>query len=70
MAHLSPLPYHRQAFSTPLGAWEFLIAPPPPDLLGIVRCFWISRGQLTFLHDGRFQRLTENGGKLIQGILA
>jgi AraC-like DNA-binding protein len=51
MARLSPMPYHRQAFSTPLGAWEFLIAPPPPDLIGIVRCFWISRGQLTFLHE-------------------
>lgn len=51
MARLLPLPYHCQAFSTPLGAWEFLIAPPPPDLLGIVRCFWISRGQLTFLHE-------------------
>jgi AraC-like DNA-binding protein len=51
MAQLAPMPYHRQAFRTALGEWEFLIAPPPPDLIGIVRSFWISRGQVTFLHE-------------------
>jgi AraC-like DNA-binding protein len=48
---LPPLPYHRQGFASPLGEWEFLIAPPPPDLVGIVESFWISRGQVTFLHE-------------------
>ena len=51
MAQLMPLPYHCQAFRSALGSWEFLIAPPPPDLVGIVESFWISRGQVTFLHE-------------------
>jgi AraC-like DNA-binding protein len=51
MISLPPLPFHRQHFRTPLGEWEFLIAPPPPDLAGIVECFWISRGQVTFLYE-------------------
>jgi len=45
------LPFHCQQFRTPLGEWEFLIAPPPPDLAGIVECFWISRGRVTFLYE-------------------
>jgi AraC-like DNA-binding protein len=49
MSALVPLPFHAQAFSTPLGAWEFLIAPPPPDLVGVVESFWISRGQVSFI---------------------
>ena len=48
---LAALPFHRQHFSSALGEWEFLIAPPPPDLAGIVECFWISRGRLTFLYE-------------------
>jgi AraC-like DNA-binding protein len=51
MAALPALPFHCQPFATPLGKWEFLIAPPPPDLAGIVECFWISRGRVTFLHE-------------------
>src|SRR3954467_14730553 len=51
MTSLPPLPFHRQHFRTPLGEWEFLIAPPPADLAGIVECFWISRGQVTFLYE-------------------
>jgi AraC-like DNA-binding protein len=51
MTSLPALPFHRQHFRTPLGEWEFLIAPPPPDLAGIVECFWISRGQVTFLYE-------------------
>jgi len=51
MRELEPLPFHTQTFATPLGAWEFLIAPPPPDLVGVVGSFWISRGQVTFLHE-------------------
>lgn len=46
-----PLAYRRFGFTSALGGWEFLIAPPPPDLAGIVDCFWISRGQVTFLHE-------------------
>src|SRR5262245_54485288 len=45
------LPYHRFAHRSELGGWEFLIAPPPPDLAGIVESFWISRGRVTFLHE-------------------
>jgi AraC-like DNA-binding protein len=48
---LPVLPFHCQHFESPLGEWEFLIAPPPPDLAGIVECFWISRGRVTFLHE-------------------
>ena len=51
MSALSPLPFHRQSFTSPLGAWEFLIAPPPADLVGVVESFWISRGQVSFLHE-------------------
>jgi len=50
-AALPALPFHCQQFRTPLGEWEFLIAPPPPDLAGIVECFWISRGRVTFLYE-------------------
>jgi AraC-like DNA-binding protein len=45
------LSFHRFAYTTERGGWEFLLAPPPPDLVGIVEAFWISRGQLTFLHE-------------------
>ena len=48
---LQPLPFHRFAYDSARGGWEFLIAPPPPDLVGIVESFWISRGQVTFLHE-------------------
>ena len=51
MSALPALPFHCQHFRTPLGEWEFLIAPPPPDLTGIVECFWISRGRVTFLYE-------------------
>jgi AraC-like DNA-binding protein len=51
MPHLRPLAYHRFVYDTPRGAWEFLTAPPPPDLAGIVNAFWISRGRVTFLHE-------------------
>jgi len=51
MSALPVLPFHCQQFETALGKWEFLIAPPPPDLAGIVECFWISRGRVTFLHE-------------------
>src|SRR5262245_23833160 len=50
-AALPALPFHCQHFVSALGEWEFLIAPPPPDLAGIVACFWISRGRVTFLHE-------------------
>lgn len=49
--HLQPLPFHRFAYESDRGGWEFLVAPPPPDLLGIVEAFWISRGRVTFLHE-------------------
>jgi AraC-like DNA-binding protein len=51
MASLSPLPFYRFAYSSPRGAWEFLIAPPPPDLADVVHSFWISRGQVAFLYE-------------------
>jgi AraC-like DNA-binding protein len=51
MASLSPLPFHRCAYGSPRGAWEFLIAPPPPDLADVVHSFWISRGQVAFLYE-------------------
>jgi len=51
MAPLAPLPFHRFEYSSGLGSWEFLLAPPPPDLVGIVEAFWISRGRITFLYE-------------------
>jgi len=45
------LPFHLFPYSSPRGSWEFLLAPPPPDLVGIVEAFWISRGAVTFLHE-------------------
>src|SRR5262249_54570753 len=52
MTHrLEPLAFHRFEYTSPRGAWEFLIAPPPPDLAGIVHTFWISRGTVTFLQE-------------------
>ncbi len=48
---LVPLPFHCFAHASDRGDWEFLIAPPPPDLVGIVEAFWISRGRVTFLHE-------------------
>jgi AraC-like DNA-binding protein len=51
MAALPALPFYCQRFESALGEWEFLIAPPPPDLAGIVECFWISRGRATFVHE-------------------
>jgi len=45
------IPFQRFAYTTGLGGWEFLVAPPPPDLAGIVESFWISRGQVTFLYE-------------------
>ena len=51
MAPLAPLPFQRFAYSTQLGEWEFLLAPPPPDLVGIVEAFWISRGRIAMLYE-------------------
>ena len=51
MAPLNPLPFQRFEYSSELGTWEFLLAPPPPDLVGIVEAFWISRGRITFLYE-------------------
>jgi AraC-like DNA-binding protein len=51
MAPLAPLPFQRFAFSSELGAWELLLAPPPPDLVGIVEAFWISRGRIAMLYE-------------------
>lgn len=51
MTALPPLSFDCTAFSSPSGSWEFLLAPPPPDLADVVNCFWISRGQVTFLHE-------------------
>ena len=51
MAPLPAMPFHRQHCQSELGEWEFLIAAPPPDLAGIVECFWMSRGQVTCLHE-------------------
>jgi AraC-like DNA-binding protein len=45
------LPFHCFAHESPRGAWEFLVAPPPADLAGVVESFWISRGRVTFLHE-------------------
>lgn len=45
------LPFHLFPYVSPRGAWEFLLAPPPPDLAGIVECFWISRGTVAYLHE-------------------
>ena len=43
--------FHRFAYESALGNWEFLLAPPPPDLAGIVESFWISRGLVTFFQE-------------------
>jgi AraC-like DNA-binding protein len=51
VASLPSLPFHRFAYESPRGAWEFLVAPPPPDLAGVVESFWISRGRVAFLHE-------------------
>ena len=52
MKHRTPtLPFHLFPHSTPRGSWELLLAPPPPDLAGIVEAFWISRGAVTFLQE-------------------
>jgi len=51
MAPLAPLPYQRFAYTSELGSWEFLLAPPPPDLVGIVEAFWISRGRIAMLYE-------------------
>ncbi len=51
MASLAPLPFRRFAYSTDLGEWELLLAPPPPDLAGIVEAFWISRGRIAMLYE-------------------
>ena len=51
MAPLAPLPYQRFAYASELGSWEFLLAPPPPDLVGIVEAFWISRGRIAMLYE-------------------
>ena len=51
MASLAPLPFHRFAYSSDLGEWEFLLAPPPADLVGIVEAFWISRGRIAMLYE-------------------
>ena len=51
MPSLTPLPFHRFEYSSELGSWEFLLAPPPPDLIGIVEAFWISRGRITFIYE-------------------
>jgi AraC-like DNA-binding protein len=51
MTPLAPLPFHRFAYSSELGEWEFLLAPPPPDLVGIVEAFWISRGRIAMLYE-------------------
>jgi AraC-like DNA-binding protein len=46
-----PLPFRRFVYASERGGWEFLVAPPPPDLTGVVEAFWISRGRVTFLHE-------------------
>ena len=51
MVSLAPLPFQRFAYSSHLGEWEFLLAPPPPDLVGIVEAFWISRGRIAMLYE-------------------
>jgi len=51
MTSLAPLPFRRFAYSSHLGEWEFLLAPPPPDLVGIVEAFWISRGRISMLYE-------------------
>jgi AraC-like DNA-binding protein len=45
------LPFHLFPYSNPRGAWELLLAPPPPDLVGVVEAFWISRGTVAFLRE-------------------
>jgi AraC-like DNA-binding protein len=56
------LPFHRFAHESPRGAWEFLIAPPPADLAGIVDSFWISRGCVAHEHQ---KILPENNVELM-----
>lgn len=51
MASPARIPFQSSAYESDRGEWEFLMAPPPPDLAGIVDCFWISRGHVTFLHE-------------------
>ena len=51
MLALAPLPFQRFAYTSELGEWEFLLAPPPPDLVGIVEAFWISRGRIAMLYE-------------------
>ena len=51
MALLAPLPFHRFAYSSELGAWELLLAPPPNDLVGVVEAFSISRGRIAMLYE-------------------
>jgi len=55
MVSLAPLPFRRFAYSSHLGEWEFLLAPPPPDLAGIVEAFWISRGRIAMLFVPDFE---------------
>lgn len=45
------LPFHLFPYGSARGAWEFLLAAPPPDLAGIVAAFWISRGTVAYLHE-------------------
>ncbi|MGH8177442.1 MAG: helix-turn-helix domain-containing protein [Steroidobacter sp.] len=66
MSRLSPLAFQRFAFNSALGAWEFLIAPPPADLAGVVEAFWISRGCVTFLHE---KVLPQNNVELMFNLL-
>jgi AraC-like DNA-binding protein len=66
VAQLQPLPFHRFAYESALGSWEFLIAPPPPDLAGIVESFWVSRGQVTFLRE---KILPQNNVELMFNLL-
>jgi AraC-like DNA-binding protein len=51
MTSLAPLRFQRFAYSSHLGEWEFLLAPPPPDLVGVVEAFWISRGRIAMLYE-------------------
>ena len=60
MAPLAPLPYQRFAYTSELGSWEFLLAPPPPDLVGIVEAFWISRGRIAMLYEKILPQLNAN----------
>jgi hypothetical protein len=72
MTALAPLPFRRLAFSSHLGDWEFLYAPPPADLAGIVETFWISRGRQRslklFLINGGYHTLQYTLIGLILGV--